>query len=132
MPMTGSNARDVERFLEHFNRTGMPLAEVLHPDAEWKAAREDPDATSHRGADAIARYFRQWTDMIGGLRVEALERIEAGDCVFAWVRLCGSGTASGVEIEMEQAQVWTFRSGQAVQVEEYFDRAEGLSAAGIG
>jgi ketosteroid isomerase-like protein len=32
---------------------------------------------------------------------------------------------------MEQAQVWTFRGGKAVRVEEYFDRSEGLAAAGL-
>jgi ketosteroid isomerase-like protein len=129
--VTDSNVERVKHFVEHFNRTGTPHADVLHPDAEWRAAREDPDAATHLGLDAIAEYFRQWTDMIGGLRVDLLEGIEAGERVFAWVRFSGSGTASGVDIEMEQAQVWTFRGRDAVRVEEYFDRAEGLAATGV-
>jgi hypothetical protein len=36
------------------------------------AAREDPDAAAHRGAEQIQRYFDMWSEMIDGIRVEAL------------------------------------------------------------
>lgn len=129
--MAGSILQLVRAFHDHFNRSGEPLREVLHPAAEWEAAREDPDAETHRGLPAIRRYFRQWAEMFDCLQVERLEEIESSDRVFVWVRFRGKGTMSGVGIELEVAQVWTFLDGKAVRVEEYFERAEGLAAAGV-
>jgi ketosteroid isomerase-like protein len=54
-----------------------------------------------------------------------------GEVVFAWIRITGTGGASGAPVEMEQTQVWRFRDGKAARVAEYFDRAEGLRAAGL-
>jgi ketosteroid isomerase-like protein len=129
--VTQGHVEAVRRQHERFSETGELAVESYDPDFEWHAAREDPDAAVHRGVEAVSRYFRQWTEMFPDIRVEALEFIESGDRVFAWIRITGRGRDSGVEIDMEQAQVWTFRGGKAVRVEEYFDRSEGLAAAGL-
>ena len=103
-----------------------------HPDVEWMAAREDPDAATHRGREAIERYFGQWSEeMITSLRIEGTEYVGAGDSVFTWILITGRGAGSGVPVEMEQAQVWRFCGGKVARVEEYFDREEGLAAAGL-
>jgi ketosteroid isomerase-like protein len=129
--VTQGNVEAVRRQHERFNETGELAVEIYDPDFEWQAAREDPDAAVHRGIEAVSAYFRQWTEMFPGIRIEALELVEAADHVFAWIRITGRGRDSGLEIDMEQAQVWTFRGGKAVRVEEYFDRSEGLAAAGL-
>lgn len=129
--MPGPTLQLVRAFHSHFNRTGAPLAESLHPTIEWRAAREDPDAATHRGLKAVRRYFHQWTEMFDGMQIERLEEIECGHRVFVWVRFRGKGTMSGVEIELRMAQVWTVLDGKAVGVDEYFERAEGLAAAGV-
>ena len=69
--------------------------------------------------------------MLGEIRIEEEGPIENGECVFGWIRIIGEGPGSGVPVEMEQAQVWRFREGKAERVEEYFDRAEGMTAAGL-
>jgi ketosteroid isomerase-like protein len=51
--------------------------------------------------------------------------------VFLWVRFSGHGGESGVPMEMELAHVITMRDGRATRLVEFFDRAEGLRAAGI-
>jgi ketosteroid isomerase-like protein len=61
----------------------------------------------------------------------AEELIDAGDKVLAWIRFSGKGITSGTPVEMEQAQIWTFRDGKVVRVEEYFDRHKALEAAGL-
>lgn len=130
--MGQSEAEAVRAQHEHFERTGEVLPEIYHPDAEWMAAREDPDAQTHRGLDAIQGYFSQWTEMFTEIQFAADEIVEApDDRVFAWVRFTGRGATSDAPVEMEQAQVWTFRGGKVSRVEEYFDRAEGLAAAGL-
>ncbi len=107
------------------------VREIYAEDAEWMAAREDPDATTHVGPDAIQAYFIQWAEMFEDVEFEATDLIDAGDTVFAWIRIAGRGVGSGIPVAMEQAQVWMFRDGKVVRVEEYFDRGEGLRAAGL-
>jgi ketosteroid isomerase-like protein len=41
------------------------------------------------------------------------------------------GAASRVEVEMQEACVYTLRDGKIVRVEEYFDRWGALEAAGL-
>jgi ketosteroid isomerase-like protein len=129
--MSQENVEAVRRQHEHFNRTGEVLSEIYDSEAQWMAAREDPDAAIHRGLEAIRGYFAQWVEMFESIDFRAKELIDAGDKVFAWMRFAGTGTTSGVPVEMEQAQVWTFREGKVVRVEEYFDRAKALEAAGL-
>jgi ketosteroid isomerase-like protein len=51
--------------------------------------------------------------------------------VFLWVRFSGHGGESGLPMEMELAHVITMHDGKAERLVEYFDRAEGLAAAGL-
>ena len=102
-----------------------------HEDAEYHAAREDPDSAIHRGIDAIRRQFERWHEAYPDLKVEPLEAKGKGDRVFLWVRFAGHGATSGVPMEMELAHVYTMRDGKAARVVEYMDRKEALEAAGL-
>jgi uncharacterized protein len=101
------------------------------PDAEFHAAREDPDSAVHRGLDAVRAQYARWIDAYPDLTVEPLEAKGAGDKVFLWVRFSGHGEGSGAPVEMELAHVLTLRDGKVARQEEYFDRAEALEAAGL-
>ena len=70
------------------------------PDAEYHAAREDPDSAVHRGIDAVRRQYARWVDAYPDLTVEPLEAKGSGDKVFLWVRFSGHGEGSGVAVEM--------------------------------
>jgi ketosteroid isomerase-like protein len=107
------------------------LRRIYAADAEWIAARDEPDPGTHVGTDAIQASFTEWAGTFEDIEFEGREVIDAGDKVFAWIRISGRGVVSGIPVEMEQAQVWTFRDGRAVRVEEYFDRDEALRAAGL-
>jgi ketosteroid isomerase-like protein len=127
--------QDVELVLDAYARfnAGEKVPELWfwHEDAEYHAAAEDPDSAVHRGIDAIRRQFASWLDAYPDLKVEPIESKENGDTVFLWVRFSGHGGESGVPMEMELAHVITMRDGRATRLVEYFDRAEGLEAAGI-
>ena len=129
--MSQENVDAVRRQHQHFNRTGKPLAEIYASDAAWTTAREDPDSDTYRGVEEIERLFDTWRGLFPTLEIESDEYLESDDRVLTWVRLRGAGGGSGAGVDMEQAQVWTFRSDQVIGVEEYFDRAEALEAAGL-
>jgi ketosteroid isomerase-like protein len=114
------NERDLDRAIGTFD-----------PEAEWQMAREDPDSTIQRGAQAIRGMWDSWLESYPDLQLRAEEVVPADDRVFVWVRITGSGAASGAEVEMQEAYVYTMRDGRIVRVEEYFDRREGLAAAGL-
>jgi ketosteroid isomerase-like protein len=91
-----------------------------------------PDAATHRGREAIRRYFDQWLESFEGLHADVEEYVDASnDRVFTWVRWTGRGRESGIDTEWCLATVSTLRGGRILRVEEYFDRAEGLEAAGL-
>jgi ketosteroid isomerase-like protein len=102
-----------------------------HEDAEYHAAREDPDSAVHKGIDAVRHQFASWVSAYPDLTVEPLEARSTDDGVFLWVHFKGHGAASGVPMEMELAHVITIRDGRVSKVVEYFDRAEALEAAGL-
>src|SRR5436190_1822767 len=52
------------------------------PDAEYHAAREDPDHAIHRGIDAVRQQFARWVESYPDLTVEPLEAKGNGDKVF--------------------------------------------------
>ncbi len=102
-----------------------------HEDAEYVVSREDPDAETRRGIEAIKHQFASWLEAYPDLRVEPLEARGRQDKVFLWVRFVGHGAASGLPMDMELAHVYTLRNGKAACAVEYTDRTEALIAAGL-
>src|SRR3954452_24205593 len=108
-----------------------PAPWFWHPDAEFQAAREDPDSATHHGIEAIRKQFAGWIAAYPDLRVEPLVAEAKGDHVLLWVRFTGHGAESGVPLEMELAHLYAFRAGKAVSCVEYFDRAEAREAMAL-
>jgi len=71
-----------------------------HDNAEYQAAREDPDSAVHRGIDAIRLQFASWLEAYPDLKVEVLDAQANGDKVLLWVRFIGHGAASGIPLDM--------------------------------
>ena len=108
-----------------------PALWFWHPDAEYHAAREDPDSAVHRGIDAIRRQFASWHEAYPDLRVEVLDAQGNEDQVLLWVRFVGHGAASGIPLDMELAHLYTMRDGKAAKLVEYMNRDEALEAASL-
>jgi len=101
-----------------------------HDNAEYQAAREDPDSAVHRGIDAIRRQFASWLEACPDLKVEVLDAQANGDKVLLWVRFIGHGAASGIPLDMELAHLYTMRDGKPARAVEHMDRDEALEAVG--
>ena len=100
--------------------------------------RVPPDELRLRGPNAL----RQITEANGDtaftdLRMEPLEIRVAdpeGDVVQIAVRVraTASGEASGIDLQDEIGQTWTFEAGVAVRMEQFRTWDEALAAAGLG
>ena len=59
------------------------------------------------------------------------ELTDLGEHVLARTRHHGRGKGSGVEVDREIFQLWTFRQDKVVRAKMYYDHAEALAAVGL-
>jgi ketosteroid isomerase-like protein len=102
------------------------------PDFEWVVAREHPDATTHRGPEAVSAYLAEWRRMMPDFHVEIVELEERGDRVLTVIEITGTGAGSGARTEVRTATISTFRDGKPVRTEEFLDPEEARVALAAG
>ena len=116
--MADADVDALKRGYDALNRGDLSVVvDLLHPDLEWHEPAESPAAGTHRGRDSFEDFFRGWIESFDEFRVEPEEIVQRGDKLIAVVRQRGRGRASGVEIEIRLAHVWTVADGRAVRWE---------------
>ena len=104
----------------------------LDSEVEWdERDMEWPEAGLYRGVDEVRGLIRRWVGTWDEMRWEARNYVNAGDTVVVTVRQIGRGRGSGVPVEQERSQTWTFRDGKIVAFRSFVTRAEALEAAGL-
>ena len=102
------------------------------PDAEWVLPVDAPGMRPvYRGREGFMEFMRTWTEDFDW--TIALEQvIDAGDGrVVVQTHQRATGKGSGVPVELHMGAVWTVESGQVTRMENFFDPAEALEAAGL-
>ena len=90
-----------------------------------------PEGERFHGPEGVMQFFREWSEPWEDLEVEWTLH-EAGDeRALALIEMSGRGRESGVPVEMEFGQLWTFRDGRAVRMVLYYDVDEARRAAGL-
>lgn len=130
--MAQKNVELLRAWIDAFNRRDHDgIARLNHPSVEWQTSTEDPDATIHRGREAVRRYIEGYLDAFPDLHIEAGECFPVGsDRVFTTNQFSGH-SASGVPMEWALTTVTTFEGGLVARVVEYFDHAAALEAVGL-
>jgi ketosteroid isomerase-like protein len=105
--------------------------ESFDPEVHARWATEVPDMGSSSGVDGLADLLSHWLQAWQSCRIEAEEFHDAGDRIVAFVRVHGRGTESKIDVDMENAHVWTMRDGQALAIRAYTDRARALREVGL-
>jgi ketosteroid isomerase-like protein len=103
-------------------------------DLEWDLTRSDIPGESklHRGPDAYLRFARRWREALGPTQVELEEAKELPDGrLFALIKQSGTGTRSGVDVDIHYVQIYTFASDKIARVEVFTDQRKGRAAAGL-
>jgi ketosteroid isomerase-like protein len=127
---------DLDDFRRRFEAIGRQdwdtAAGLLDPGIEWHDPSEVPDAGVHVGLDAVRRYWAEelldaWETW--DLQLETL--IPASDRILSISRLRGKGKHTGITVDMELFQVWTFKDGLVIEQRGFFDREQAFAAAGI-
>ena len=104
------------------------IAELLHPAIESLSY----DGKINRGAQATIEAFRSWLEQWEWYtaRIEECMTLNDGRVMVVF-RCRGKGKVSGVEVEMQIAEIWTFEGGRVARMWGYKSRAEALEAAGL-
>jgi ketosteroid isomerase-like protein len=107
-------------------------AEQLSPDFECVFVREDVGRSTHYGVDGLRAAWLDWLEPWDTYRAEVEDVIDAGAgrvVVLTHDHARPKGTTA--EVDFLGAPVWTVRGGKVARIEFYFNRAEGLAAAGL-
>ena len=93
--------------------------ELFDPEVEFVLSVEFPDTGTYRGPEAVAGWMHQFLEPWERLTIAAEELTDAGDTVIASVLQSGLGAGSGVPVEVRYVQIWTFRDGRVVRLENF-------------
>ena len=83
------------------------------------------------GKEAMVAMLRRYWGAFEDYSMTASEVIGAGQSVVVVIQEHGRGKGSGVPLDREWAQIWTFSRGRIVRVEPYRTRDEAVQAAGL-
>jgi ketosteroid isomerase-like protein len=130
--MSRENVETMQRTLDAFNRGDKAAWVAEHdPNVVMIPARQWPENTPIRGAEAIWDFYRAatdtWDDAVGQIG----EVIDSGDTLVINNRREARGRSSGANVEFSYWTVATFRNGKPFRLEWFADRAEALQAAGL-
>ena len=130
--MSRENVELIYAWIDAFNRRDLDTLDRLHDEAIlWRTTPEDPDATTHRGRDAVRRYLAGYIESFPDLRIEVIECFPLDDGrIFTTGHFVGR-RAQGVPMDWSLTTVSTMKDGVVVRGEEYFDRADAAAATGL-
>ena len=132
--MSQENVDTVRRAYEHFRATGDVLPEALDLDFVWDMSKFGgwPERQTYPGIEGARQFLADWSESWEDWEVEQLDDLrDAGDRVVGAYRQRGRAKATGMPLEMDFAQVWTFRDDKLIRMEMYASAQEALEAVGL-
>jgi ketosteroid isomerase-like protein len=102
------------------------------PDFECVFVREDVGRSAYFGLDGLRTAWLDWLEPWESYRPGVEDVIDAGDDrVVVLTHDHAHPKGSSAEVDFLGAPVWTVRGGKVARIEFYWNRSEGLAAAGL-
>ena len=109
--MQSPNRILVEQIISQLNMRDPRMAELCHPDIEWRWPATTPGTSLFRGHAELERGLFSWAESWDELAMEPEEILEDGDYVLAMIRYRIRGAGSGVPLEEWVAHLHQFEDG---------------------
>jgi uncharacterized protein len=130
--MSQRNLEIMRAVYEAANRRDLETASsYLHPEIEFHAYEQAPEAGVYRGKDAVREYNEGLFEQFERIRFEIEELVDAGDRVVVVTTQHAMPKGGRHEIDVHFAEVWRIRDGLLVERHSYSARAQALEAAGV-
>jgi ketosteroid isomerase-like protein len=132
--MSQENVEVVAQGYASFLATGDFAEERTDPDFVWDMSTFSgwPERQTYEGTDGAREFLAAWTEPWDDWELELEELIDAGEeHVVAVLRQHGTSKSTGLEVDMQFAQLWTIRDGRYIRMRMYADPAEARQAAGL-
>jgi ketosteroid isomerase-like protein len=126
-----SNVEIAQRFFDHWNETGEPPWDELHPDAVFVIDPGSFVAGTYRGHEGVRDLLGLTAEAFEGFRYEVDEWVDLGDSVLALGRIRVRGAQSGATGTQTGAFVVQVRDGMIASYRSHLSREEALEAAGL-
>jgi ketosteroid isomerase-like protein len=108
------------------------LETLLAPGVFWKIKATAPDLVgTYVGIDEVRRWFARWERAWEEWDWHHPEMHAYGDTVLARMHIRARGRNSGIEIEADVWQTWTFRGGKVIYYEDFESKGQALEAVGL-
>lgn len=93
-------------------------AAALHDDAEWIDPPDFVGAGTHVGREAIVAFWESYAEAFSEWQMEVheIEHLDAARTLVT-VRMIHTGRESGISMQFDLFQVWTFDGDSAIRVE---------------
>jgi ketosteroid isomerase-like protein len=115
-----------------FNRGDIDAAlEPFDPQIEWTEPAEFPGGGTYHGREGVKRYLTQSRAAWAEGSSEPERFITAGNRIVVFVRARVRPKGSNEWREVSLADVYTIRSGKAIQMRAFADRQEALRWVGV-
>jgi ketosteroid isomerase-like protein len=110
----------------------MGLAPFFTDDFQCVFAREDVGRAAYEGLEGLQLAWLDWLEPWESYHAGVEELIDVGDGrVVVLTRDHAQPKGAHGEADFLGAPVWTVREGKVARIEFYFNRAQGLAAAGL-
>jgi ketosteroid isomerase-like protein len=115
--------------------TGNPAAPIdaglIAPGIAWIVPTAPGLRPVYRGREEFIEFMHTWTEDFDW-SIELDRVIDAGnDRVVVISHQRAAGKASGVPVELHMGALWELEGGQVIRIENFFDPADALKAAGL-
>lgn len=133
--VSSQNIEIVRRIFDAAARRDADAVFALYdPGIEWDTSGTTIGVMGegrYHGHEGVRSWFREWYG--GWQSVEHVfeELIDAGNHVVVLVTDRARGAASGADVELHYAGVWTIRDGKVARVAWYSEREDAFQAAGL-
>ena len=134
--MSRENVEVVQRVFEAASqRDAEAVLSLYDADVELDFSRlphaEVVGGGLYRGHEGLRSWYREWYEAWESFDQAYEELIDAGERVVSVWNQRGRGRASGAEVELGGAAVWTVRDGKVVRQVGFPTREEALEAVGL-
>jgi hypothetical protein len=128
--VTEANVATLRRGYDALNRGDVSeVMALLDDNITWDPGELSPDSASTTGGrPGFESLVRSWVEAFEDFRIEPIDVLDHPPFLVAVVRQSGRGRASGLDLAIEIAHLWTVKDGRAVRFHSYRSRDEALTA----